>query len=43
MNLGTKILEFGPFWAELWPFLKKNEVICSFTKQINDFAYIFLL
>ena len=40
MNLGTKILEFGPFWAELWPFLKKNEVI---TKQINDFAYIFLI
>ena len=39
--LGTKVLEFGSFWAQLCPFSWKNKVIWPFTKQNNDFANIF--
>ncbi len=41
MTLGTNILEFRSFWAELWPFSCKNVVICPFVKQNSDFANIF--
>ena len=40
MTLDTKVLEFGPFWAELLHFSWKKQVFCSFTKQFGDFANI---